>query len=262
MIERIFNLMQGFLRGFVSKVERDNPEVLLDNERENVRVQMGRFNEGLVSHAALCERLIQQVRKLEAEERDLHARITAHLRAGNRAPAAELALRHQTAVREVEENRLQVQEAETTYKDLVRARDAAVEAARAKIEKLRRGIDEMRIQQAMADLNQMAAGLVTSVGGTGETLSRLEEMIDEQRSRAAGVIRVSKDELSMEQVEVREVEQQALADQALADFAAREGITLPGGGARQAETEADPGLSAPAPEPVAAKSMGPGESES
>lgn len=259
MIERVFALMQGFMRVFVSRVERDNPEVLLENERENLRTQMGRFNEGLVSHAALCERLIQQVRKLEEEERDLHSRITAHLRAGNQQPAAELALRHQTVARELDENRLQAEEAEATYRDLVRARDAAVDAARNKIEKLRRGIDEMRIQQAMADLNQMAAGLVTSTGDTGETLARLEQMVDEQRSRAAGVIRVAKDELSMNQVEIREVEQKALAEQALANFAAREGLTLPEGAHATHDQEASSVSNAPSPEATSAKSMGPTE---
>ena len=43
-------------------------------------------------------------------------------------------------------------EAEETYKSLVRSRDVAVEAARAKIEGLKRSIGEVRVQQALADL--------------------------------------------------------------------------------------------------------------
>ena len=109
----------------------------------------------------------------------------------------------------------------------------------------KRGIDEMRMQQAMADLNQMAAGLISSVGGTGETLSRLEEMISESRSRAAGVTRVSRDQLAIGDVELRESEHEALAKQALADFAAREGIALDAAG-ESAEAQPEP-----------AKSMGP-----
>lgn len=250
MFERLYTVIRGMLLRLVSRVEHNSPEALLETEKENLRTQLGRFNEGLVSHAALCERLIEQVKKLEKEEEDASVRITAHLRAGNRRAAAELALGHQMLAREVEENRLQAKEAETTYRDLVRARDAAVDAARTKIEQLRRGIDEMRIQEAMADLNQMAAGLITSVGGGAETLSRLEQMIEDSRSRAAGVTRVTRDQLDIGKVELREQEQEALAEQALADFAAREGIALDATG--QEDTGA----------PVSAKQMGPATTES
>ena len=44
----------------------------------------------------LSERLMGQVRKLEAEQKDLRAKTTAHLRAGNNAAAGQYALRLQT----------------------------------------------------------------------------------------------------------------------------------------------------------------------
>jgi phage shock protein A len=246
MIQRLLDVLKGMMRVFVSDVERDNPEALLENEKEKLRTQLARFNHGLVSHAAMCERLIRQVQKLGEDQTDLEARTRANLQAGNRETAAELALRLQTVARELAENGAQAEEAEATYRDLVAARDAAVEAAQSKIEDLRRGIDEMRIQQAMAELNEMAAGLVTSVGGSGETLNRLEQMIEDQRSRAAATNRVAREELNIGDVRERELEQQALAEQALADFAAREGIALEAG--EMAEPDSDSGAS---------KSMGP-----
>ena len=252
MIERLMNVFKGMLRLFVSNVERDNPEALLENEKEALREQLARFNQGLVSHAAMCERLIRQVEKLGEDQNDLELRTRANLQAGNRSTAAELALRLQAVCRELAENSGQAEEAEATYRDLVAARDAAIEAAQAKIEKLRRGIDEMRIQQAMAELNEMAAGLVTSVGGTGETLNRLEQMIEEQRSNAAATNRVAREELNIGDVRAREVEQKALADQALADFAAREGIALDA--AADAESEVSSAGSS-------VKAMGPAERE-
>ena len=251
MFERFFSVLQGVMRLFVSKVEQNHPEALLENEKENVRTQLTRFNEGLVSHAAMCERLIDQVKKLEREQEDLHVRVTVQLKAGHHEAAAELALRHQTITRELDENRLQAEAADQTYHDLVRARDNAVDTARRKIEALRRGIDEMRVQQAMAELNQMAAGLVTSVGGAGETLHRLEEMISDQRSRAAGVTRVARDQLSLDDVATQQQEHDALAHKALADFAAREGLSL----------DAEPGESPAAEDGAITKTMGPAESE-
>src|SRR3982750_315279 len=104
MLGRIANLFKAFLNVFVGSMERQNPEALLELEQENLRKQVGNFNQGLAAHAGLSERLMGQVRKLEAEEKDLRAKVTAHLRAGNRGPAGQYALRLQTVERELGEN--------------------------------------------------------------------------------------------------------------------------------------------------------------
>jgi phage shock protein A len=87
MFNRIANLFRGFLSLFVSSIERRNPEALLELERENLREQIASFNQGLATHAGMCERLMGQVRKLEAEQKELRAKTAAHLRAGNKAAA-------------------------------------------------------------------------------------------------------------------------------------------------------------------------------
>ena len=228
MFGRIANLFKGFLSLFVSGIERRNPEALLELEQENLRKQVGQFNQGLASHAGLCERLMSQVRKLEAEQRDLRAKTTAHVRAGNNSAAGQYALRLQQVEGQLSENRTQLEQAEKTYKDLVKARDVAVQTARAKIESLKGAINDMRMKQAMAELHEMSAGMITTIGGSGDTLNRLEGMVNEERDKASGRARVARDSMDMSQVEVKEAEMNALADQALADFAAREGITLKG----------------------------------
>ncbi|MEJ1961429.1 MAG: PspA/IM30 family protein [Gammaproteobacteria bacterium] len=228
MFGRIANLFKGFVSLFIKDVERRNPEALLELEQENLRKQVGNFNQGLAAHAGLCERLMGQIRKLESEEKDLRAKVTAHLRAGNRGPAGQYALRLQTVERELTENRAQLQQAEETYQNLIKARDVAVSSARSKIEGLKGAINDMRMKQAMAEIHEMSAGMVTSIGGSGDTLGRLSEMVEEERSKAAGRARVARDALDMSEVKIKDAEMNALADQALADFAAREGLALPG----------------------------------
>jgi phage shock protein A len=245
MFDRIANLFKGFLSLFISGIEKRNPEALLELEQQNLREQIGNFNQGLASHAGLCERIMGQVRKLEAEHKDLRAKTAAHLRAGNKAAAGQYALRLQGVEAQLEENRKQLGQAETTYQNLVKARDVAVQSARTKIESLKGAINDMRMKQAMAEIHEMAAGMVTQIGGAGDTLNRLHEMVEEERTKAAGRARVAKDSIDMSGVEVKEAELNALADQALADFAAREGMSLP------AEAAAAP----------AARSMSPRESE-
>ena len=236
---RIANLFRGFASLFVSGLERRNPEALLELEKENLRTQIAQYNQGLASHAGMCERMMSQVKKLETEHRDLMAKTTAHLRAGNKSAAGQYALRLQTVERELEENRAQLQQAETTYKDLTKARDVAISSAKAKIEGLKGAIQDMRMKQAMAEMHEMASGMISQVGGSGDTLNRLHEMVEDERTKAAGRARVAKDSIDMSEVQIKEAEQTALADQALAEFAARQGIAI-GGTAAPAATESAP----------------------
>jgi phage shock protein A len=226
MFKRISNLIKGFFGLFVGGIERKNPEALLDVEKENLRKQIGDFNKGLATHAGLVERLLSQAKKLEAEENDLRARTRALLTAGQREAAAENAYKLQAVDKQHDEVAKQLADAEVRYKELIRARDVSVKTARDKIENLRRSIDDMKVQKAMAELNEMAAGMVTTIGGSGDTLSRLSEIVEDERTKAAGRARVSRDSIDMGEIHVKAAEQKALADMALADFAAAEGIAL------------------------------------
>src|SRR5512134_353219 len=132
MFGRLANLVKGFFSLFLSGVEKRNPEALLDLEQENLRGQVANFNQGLATHAGLCERLMGQVRRLETEQKDLRAKTAAHLRAGNKSAAGQYALRLQSVESQLEENRKQLEQAEATYQNLTKARDVAVQTARAK----------------------------------------------------------------------------------------------------------------------------------
>lgn len=226
MFSRIANLFRGFLSLFVSGLERQNPEALLEVEKENLRKQIANYNQGLAAHAGLCERLMTQVKKLESDERDLRAKATANLRAGNREAASQYALRLQTVQRELEENRTQLGQAETTYKELIKARDVSVRAAQTKLESLKSSLDDLKIKRATAELTEMASGMISQIGGAGDTLDRLHGMVEEEREKASGRARVARDSLNTSDVSMKDEEQRALADQALADFAAKEGIAL------------------------------------
>jgi phage shock protein A len=187
-----------------------------------------------------------QVKKLETDERDLRSKTSAHLKAGNRDAAGQYAVQLQTVQRELEEDRRQLQQAETTYKELVGARDVAVQAAKAKIAALSHSLNDLKVKQATAELSEMASGMVSQIGGAGDTLDRLSQMVNEEREQAAGRVRVARDSIKTTDVSLQEFEQKALADQALADFAAKEGLALePGAGTTDS--------SATSP----AKSMGP-----
>ena len=84
-------------------------------------------------------------------------------------------------------------------------------------------------------MTEMATGMVGQIGGAGETLDRLHSMVEEEREKAAGRVRVARDSFDTRDIQIKEAEQHALAEQALADFAAKEGIAMPGAAAPVAE---------------------------
>ena len=213
MFSRLGNLIRGFFSLFITGMERRNPEALLEVEKENLRKQIANYNQGLAAHAGLCEKLVGQIRRQETE-------------AGNREAAAQYALRLQTVRRELAENRAQAKQAETTYQELLRAREVAVKNAQSKIESLKFAIDDMKIKKATAELTEMAGGMISQIGSSGDTLNRLHDIVEEERTKAAGRARVARDSLNTGDILMKEVEQKALADQALAEFAAQAGINL------------------------------------
>lgn len=226
MFRRLKNIIKGFFGLFLGGIEKRNPEALLENEKDNLRKQIAEFNKGLAGHAGLVEKLMSKAKMLDRQENELRTKTAANLKAGNREAAGKLALQLQTVDREHDDVRAQMEEADARYKELVKARDVSVKGAKDRIEQLVRDLDEMKSTKAMAELNEMASGMITDIGGSGDTLNRLEEMVEGERTKAAGRARVAKDQLDMSGINETAAEQDALAEMALASFAASEGIDL------------------------------------
>ncbi len=250
MFRRLGNLIRGFLSLFISGLEKANPRALIEAEKENLRRQISRFNENLANHAAFVERLMRQIKNLESQEKEYSGKAAAHLKIGNRAAAGQLALRLKTVKEQLEENRQQLEGAESTFQKLVKTRDVAVAEARDKIESLKRMLTEAEMMEAQAELQEMAQGMISSIGGTGDTINRVEEYLTERRDKAAGRARVAASTIDTSEIELKEAEQAALADQALTEFAAAYGLEMPAG-------EEKPKAAAEAAAAPPAKDMGP-----
>ena len=251
MLKRLQNLVRGFLSLFISGLEKANPRALIEAEKENLRQQIARFNDNLANHAGFVERLLRQVKTQEAQEREYAAKAAAHLKAGNRDAAGQYALQLRTVKAQLEENRAQLVGAEQTYQKLVKTRDVAVRDAQDKIESLKRMLTETEMMEAQAELQEMAQGMIMSIGGSGDTIARVEEYLTERRDKAAGRARVAASSIDTTEVDLKAGEQQALADQALVEFAAAYGLEMPAAEAAPATGETKGAVEPPV------KDMGP-----
>ncbi len=254
MWQRLKVLVQGFFGLFITGLEKANPRALIEAEKENLRRQIARFNDNLANHAAFVERLLRQIKTQEKQEQELAAKTASHLKLGHREVAGRYALQLKTLREQLEENRSQLQQGEETFEKLVKARDVSVRDAQEKIEALKRMLSEAEMLEAQAELQEMAQGMISSIGGSGDTLSRVEEYLNERRDKAAGRARVASSSINTSEVELMEAEQQALGEQALSEFAAAYGLEMPATPPVEAAPEA-----APAPP---TKDMGPKVAES
>jgi hypothetical protein len=107
----------------------------------------------------------------------------------------------------------------------------------------------MKIKRATAELTEIAGGLISQIGSSGDTLNRLQEMVRTEQERAAGRARVARDSMNMPDLAMKEAEQKALAEQALAQFAAEAGITL----------QAAPPSASPQSQPGSKEALGPAQ---
>lgn len=226
MLNRLYRLIRGSLGILVRGLEQQHPEALLETERENLRKQIGQYNQGLAANAGLCERLITQVRTLERDEKALRAKTAVLVRGGNRELAGPFAVRLQAVRHGLQQGRADLEQAEETYRQLIRARDVAIQNAQSRIEALRSMLDDLKIRRATAELAEMASGLIIRIGGSGDNLTRLQQMVEQERDKAAGKARLARDTLNTGDIVLQERERKAVEEQALADFAVAEGIAL------------------------------------
>jgi hypothetical protein len=96
------------------------------------------------------------------------------------------------------------------------------------MESLRKDLDGLKMNKALAEMNEMASGMLTQIGGSGDTLDRLHQMVEEENTKAAGRARVARDNIDTSKFREQAAEREALEDLALADLAAELGMNVPG----------------------------------
>jgi hypothetical protein len=245
LLERIRRLAGAIAGNAVTELEAAHPVAVLDAERTRLRLQVARYNRGLAAHAAIGERLRARETQLRREEGELTTRIERRLAANDRARAAEAALRLEEVRAERARGAEQLARSESTYQELVRSRNAAVDVARTRIEAMKRSIGETQAQRALAELCELAADLHGSIGVSEGTLERVHERLEEERELALGRARVARGILETERDDTAEEDRRASAEDALRRFeAARagEGADL---GASPAASEPPPATRAP-----------------
>jgi len=221
MMTRIGRLYRAISGSAIGELEAHHAEEMLQLERDDLHRQVALYNRGLATHAALCEKLKVRLAALGTEKEKLAARTQARLAADERAAAGRSALRLEQVETEIAELGPQLERAETGYHELVASRKRAVDAARAKIESFKRSIGECRVQTALAELSETAAGMHGAIGISDGRLERLKERVEDKRDLAAARVRVARDSIEVTETDDERSDREADAASALQRFEER-----------------------------------------
>jgi phage shock protein A len=186
MFQRIANVFRAHVGSFLSGEEKREPHEILEAEHQTLRKQEMQFNQGLAAHAAACERFASEVLRLEKQAADSKAQAAKYLKAGDTRLAGEFALKLQNSRKDLAYYRSQIAEAQVMYQELLRVRDAFVSSTRQKIEELRRQFDEIKLKQALAEMNATCGDVMAQFGGSSDRLSRMLARVKEQQVNVEG----------------------------------------------------------------------------
>jgi phage shock protein A len=224
MFARIGRLFRGFLGLFISGIEEANPEALMEAARQEFRGRMTQYNLALAKMAGVAERLKSQVNAKATRAQELERRILANHRAGNMDLAGTLA-------RELQELKADLQTDSTELKDTEEAYDANLRQAKLaqrefedKVRRLEKQLSQVKIKEAQAEAASALSSVAFKVGDLGDTMKRVDEVLQKRYEVSAGKARLAKDMVDMETVQEKENERKALEQVALAEFLASQGI--------------------------------------
>ncbi len=221
---RLGRLWRGFWGLFVGDLEERNPEALMETSRQDFRDKMAQYNQALARMAGLAERLKNQIKSKTTKATELEKRILANHKAGNMELAGTLARELGELKSDLKISADELKDTEEGYQSNLRQAKVTQKEFEDKIQRLQKQISQVKIKEAQAEAAAALSNVAFEVGDIGDTMKRVEEILEKRYEESAGKARLAKDMMDVGQIEVKEKERKALEQDALAEFLAEQGI--------------------------------------
>jgi phage shock protein A len=234
MFSRIGRLVRGFLSLFISGLEEANPEALMEAARQEFRDRMAQYNLALARMGGVAERLKSQVNGKMTRAQELERRILANHRAGNMELAGTLARELQELKADLSTDTQELKETEDAYQANLRQAKLAQREFEDKVRKLDKQLSQVKIKEAQAEAAAALSSVAFKAGDLGDTMKRVDEILQKRYEVSAGKARLAKDLVDMDAINEKEGERKALEQVALAEFLASQGIQSTPASAEQA----------------------------
>jgi|SRR5947209_5633423 len=223
---KLFRAIRAQLNKIANIFFEADPIAVMQLEVDQATERLKEGRKGLEMYRGLVETVARQVATGTANASQLEAQIKAHLKAGNREVAAQLALQLQKTQTELAANKSQLEMHEQAYqnnllkiqkanKDIVKVRD-----------KIRQYDAELKMSAAEAEIAQISESFdMNMTTDFGQVEAVIQKQIDTNRGRA----RVAADMSSkgVEAIKAEEAAEKAMAEDLLSKYEVQLGLKSP-----------------------------------
>ena len=226
ILGKFFRAFMGQLNKIANFFFESDPIAVMQLEVDQATERLKEGRKGLEMYRGLVETVARQVATNRANAAQLESQIKAHLKAGNREVAGQLALQLQKTQTELAANEQQVQMHEDAYQNnLLKIQKANKDIVKVR-EKIQKYHAELKMSAAEAEIAQISESFDMNVTTDfGQIESVIQRQIDANRGRA----RVAADMSSkgIEAIKAEEAAEKAMAEDLLSKFEVQLGLKSP-----------------------------------
>ena len=223
---KFFKAFKAQLNKIANIFFESDPIAVMQLEVDQATERLKEGRKGLELYRGLVETVARQVTKEKSNIAQLESQIKAHLKAGNRDVAGQLAVQVQKTQAELATNEQQLQMHEEAYQNnLLKIQKANKDIVKVR-EKIRQYDAELKMSAAEAEIAQITESFDMNVTTDfGEVESMIQRKIDHNRGRA----RVAADMSSkgIELIKAEEAAEKAMAEDLLSKFEVQLGLKSP-----------------------------------
>jgi phage shock protein A len=223
---KFFRALRAQLNKIANLFFEADPIAVMQLEVDQATERLKEGRKGLEMYRGLVETVARQVAHGKSNATQLEAQIKAHLKAGNRDVAAQLALQLQKVQTELAANQQQLTMHEEAYQNnLLKIQKANKDIVKVR-EKIQHYHAELKMSAAEAEIAKISESFeMNMTTDFGEIESVIQRKIDANRGRA----RVAADMSSkgIEAIKAEEAAEKAMADDLLSRFEVQLGLKSP-----------------------------------
>ena len=226
ILGKFFSALRARLNKIANMFFEADPIAVMQLEVDQATERLKEGRKGLEMYRGLVETVARQVAHAKSNSTQLESQIKAHLKAGNRDMAGQLALQLQKTQTELATNEKQLEMHETAYqnnllkiqkanKDIVKVRD-----------KIRQYDAELKMSAAEAEIAQISESFdMNMTTDFGQIESVIQRQIDTNRGKARVAVDMSSK--GIESIKAEEAAEKAMADDLLSKYEVQLGLKSP-----------------------------------
>jgi phage shock protein A len=223
---KFFKAIRAQLNKIANLFFEADPIAVMQLEVDQATERLKEGRKGLELYRGLVETVARQVTHGKSNVTQLEGQIKAHLKAGNRDVAGQLALQLQKTQTELTANEKQLEMHESAYQNnLLKIQKANKDIVKVR-EKIRQYDAELKMSAAEAEIAQISESFDMNVTTDfGQIESVIQKQIDTNRGRARVAVDMSSK--GIEAIKAEEAAEKAMAEDLLSKFEVQLGLKSP-----------------------------------